>query len=125
MKALSLKQPWANLIRSRSKTIETRTWSTRYRGPVLICASRTVDQGMAAMYERGTGCEPYELGHAICVATILECRPMTPADEERALCLCTPGRFAWILANVVRIKPFPVKGRLSLFEVAIPEGHGE
>ncbi len=40
MKALSAKQPWANLIAAGEKTIETRTWATRYRGPLLIVSSR-------------------------------------------------------------------------------------
>lgn len=49
MKALSIKQPWASLIftpdKSRGvieglKSIETRTWKTNYRGPLLICASQ-------------------------------------------------------------------------------------
>jgi len=31
MKTLTVRQPWANLIASGRKTIETRTWSTNYR----------------------------------------------------------------------------------------------
>jgi hypothetical protein len=40
MKILSVRQPWAALIVSGHKDIENRTWSTRYRGPVLIHASQ-------------------------------------------------------------------------------------
>lgn len=40
MKALNVKQPWAWLIASGKKTIETRTWSTKYRGPILIVSSK-------------------------------------------------------------------------------------
>ena len=40
MKALSVKQPWANMIASGEKTIETRTWMTSYRGQVLIVSSK-------------------------------------------------------------------------------------
>lgn len=40
MKALSVKQPWANMIASGEKTIETRTWMTGYRGQVLIVSSK-------------------------------------------------------------------------------------
>ena len=40
MKALSVKEPWASLIRSGKKTIETRTWNTNYRGKLLICTSQ-------------------------------------------------------------------------------------
>jgi hypothetical protein len=39
--ALSIKQPWANMIISGEKTIETRTWSTDFRGDLLIVSSKT------------------------------------------------------------------------------------
>jgi len=39
MKALSLLQPWASLIAQGDKRIETRSWSTSYRGQIAIHAS--------------------------------------------------------------------------------------
>lgn len=39
MKALTLHQPWATLVALGVKTIETRSWSTRYRGRLLIHAA--------------------------------------------------------------------------------------
>lgn len=39
MKALTLWQPWASLIAVGDKTIETRSWSTKYRGPLAIHAA--------------------------------------------------------------------------------------
>lgn len=38
--ALSLTQPWATLVAIGAKTFETRSWSTRYRGPLAIHATR-------------------------------------------------------------------------------------
>ena len=40
MKALSVKQPWASLICKGIKDIENRTWSTKYRGRILIHSSQ-------------------------------------------------------------------------------------
>ena len=40
MKALSLRQPWASAIACGSKNIETRHWSTSYRGPLAIHAAK-------------------------------------------------------------------------------------
>ncbi len=40
MKALTLWQPWASLIALGVKTIETRSWSTDYRGPLAIHAAK-------------------------------------------------------------------------------------
>lgn len=44
MKALTLTQPWATLIASGAKTIETRSWSTRYRGPLAIHAGKGIGE---------------------------------------------------------------------------------
>jgi hypothetical protein len=38
MKALTLYQPWASLVAAGAKTIETRSWSTTYRGRLAIHA---------------------------------------------------------------------------------------
>ncbi|MHB1420747.1 MAG: ASCH domain-containing protein [Bacillota bacterium] len=40
MKAISLLQPWASLKAVGAKKIETRSWSTKYRGPFAIHASK-------------------------------------------------------------------------------------
>lgn len=42
MKALTLWQPWASLVALGIKTIETRSWGTRYRGPLVIHAGAAV-----------------------------------------------------------------------------------
>ena len=38
VRALTIRQPWASLIALGVKTIETRSWSTKYRGPLLVHA---------------------------------------------------------------------------------------
>jgi len=43
MKALTLYQPWATLIAIGAKRIETRSWSTNYRGPLAIHAGKNTD----------------------------------------------------------------------------------
>lgn len=40
MRAISLWQPWASAIARGSKTIETRHWPTKYRGPLAIHAAK-------------------------------------------------------------------------------------
>ncbi len=44
MKALAIRQPWAWLIVYGFKDIENRDWRTKYRGPFLVHASKTVDE---------------------------------------------------------------------------------
>lgn len=42
MKALTLTQPWATLVAIGAKKIETRGWSTSYRGPLAIHAAKRI-----------------------------------------------------------------------------------
>jgi hypothetical protein len=105
MKAISIKQPWANLIASGQKTIETREWSTPYRGQILLVSSKIPK------------IEP--AGCAVAVADLVDCRVMTKGDENAAKCSIYPNAFAWVLENVRAIEPFPVKGRLGLYEVDV------
>jgi ASC-1-like (ASCH) protein len=42
MKALSLRQPYAELIVSGEKTIELRNWNTKFRGEFLVHAAKKI-----------------------------------------------------------------------------------
>ena len=87
LKALSIKQPWASMIERGEKTIETRTWATKYRGPLLIVASKE---------PRINGLPS---GKALCIVNLVDCRPMTAADEEAACCKRYSGAYSWVLAD--------------------------
>ncbi len=120
MKALSIKQPWAWAIAYGFKTIETRTRPTMHRGPLLIASSLKPDKELLEWFIKDTGehiADQMEYGKAICTANLVDCRPMTEADQDAALCDIYPGAFSWILKDVERIDPFPVKGQLGLYEV--------
>ena len=45
MKVLTLTQPWATLVAIGAKQIETRSWATTYRGPLLIHAAQGLGPG--------------------------------------------------------------------------------
>ena len=108
MKALSVRQPWASMIALNEKTIETRTWSTDYRGDLLIVSSRK--PAIAGL----------PLGQGLCVAQLIDCRPMTIEDEPAAKCEMYEygiSAFAWCLANIRPVETFPVRGQLGLYEV--------
>lgn len=44
MRAISLWQPWADLIAWGYKTMETRLWPTHHRGDLLICSAKRYDR---------------------------------------------------------------------------------
>lgn len=111
MKALSIKQPWANLIASGDKTIETRLWATDYRGPLLIVSSKTPNIHPA--------------GYALAVAELIDCRPMTTADEVAARCGRYPGAYSWVLTKIRRIPIFPVRGKLGIYDVETPGSYSQ
>jgi hypothetical protein len=112
MRALSLTQPWANLVAQGRKSIETRTWATLFRGRLLICATR----------QRVPDC-PGPYGVALAVARLCLVRPMVAGDEPAACCKVYPGALAWVLDPVRALPPearFPVHGQLGLFFTSIP-----
>lgn len=41
MKAITIRQPWAGLIAVGEKVYETRSWPTKYRGPIAIHAGKS------------------------------------------------------------------------------------
>ena len=100
MKAISIKQPWADQIIFGNKKIEYRSWPTSRRGDVLICASKKSEPGT---------CASAVTGHAIGIIEIFDC---TGNREDG---------FEWHLRNPRPIKPFRVKGKLNFFEVELPE----
>ena len=103
MKALSIKGHWAEMIRMGKKTIETRTWKTKYRGQILLCASKIPKKRLS--------------GHAFAIADLVDVRPMIKEDEKDACCEIYPNAYSWILKNIKAIPLFKVKGQLGLFEV--------
>jgi hypothetical protein len=49
--ALSIKQPWADLIIRGEKTIEVREWRINLRGAVLIHVSKTIDWKTVELFD--------------------------------------------------------------------------
>lgn len=117
-KALSVKQPWASLIAWKAKTLEVRSWRTKYRGPLTIVSSQSPEypQKMILEMEEESGMA-FPNGVAICTANLVDVRPGKKSDKKTALCDPT-GQFVWVLEDVVHVlHNFPVKGRLGIFDL--------
>ena len=133
MKTLSLTQPWATLIAIGAKKIESRSWYTPYRGPLLIHAAKSYPR-----WARET-CEGEPFKSILAAAGITNIRHGFPfgaiiakchlsaivttegglylSDQERAFGDYSPGRYAWFLENVERLpEPIPARGMLQLWE---------
>lgn len=187
MKVLTLHQPWASLVALGIKTIETRSWSTKYRGPLAIhAAGRSPDRRLVVGQWTVTGSdglscwwiqdqsdreEPLYLGAIVATCTLVDVVPIvgyaqslswsveaaetgqrtcrkyvvdtgsefdhphlgslrlldeftthsgygthvTDLEDQKPYGDFTPGRFAWLLADIKPVDPpVPFKGGQGL-----------
>ena len=101
MKALTIRQPWADLILAGVKTREYRSWRVDYRGPLLIHAAKRKEP--FADVPRST-----PRGGFVGVVDLVNIIVIEDADPSK--------RYAWVLVNPRRIPFVAAKGRLGLFD---------
>jgi predicted transcriptional regulator len=105
--ALSVRQPWAELILRGKKTIEVRTLPLNKRERVHIYASLgATDPDACAAVERAHRIDIERLPRGVLVGTveIVGCRPLVRGDSAAAGFEIeeTDGRYAWLLARPER-----------------------
>lgn len=163
--ALTITQPYATLVSINAKLIETRSWSTRYRGPIAIHAAQGLGPvgGFSGLVElmgepffqkalapdaKGGGyyeriaevARELPRGAVVAIATLVDChstgnaktefqgayingRRWSLTPQERAFGDYSPGRYAWLLADVRRLpEPIAAKGAQGLWKWDVPEG---
>ncbi|MFY9223230.1 MAG: 2-oxoglutarate dehydrogenase E1 [Blastocatellia bacterium] len=135
--ALSLHQPWATLMAVEAKRVETRSWSTKYRGLVAIHASKSLTRETKEL----CGAYPFNqyvispahlpLQKIIAVGKLISCSKAesykkylenTKSKEAASLELAfgdySYGRWAWEFKDVVQLeKPIEIAGSLGLWEL--------
>lgn len=119
MRLLTMFQPWASLLAHGHKLNETRSWRTKYRGPVAINAAKGkapadwLKPDVVELSEKLLGSKLSELprGVVVGVAGLMDCRRMgenelivRQTEQERCLGIWTPLRWAWRMAHAI---PFP------------------
>jgi hypothetical protein len=140
IKAISLLEPWASLLMLPSseggKSIETRSWETKYRGTIAIHASKNFRPGDRDLCEQPyfkealaklgyrhwselpLGCV---IGTAELVRTFQFDGNNTPPYPERAFGDYSLGRYGFVLVRPRRlVKPIPASGSLSLWDWTPP-----
>lgn len=141
MKVISLLQPWASLVVIGAKKVETRSWNTKYRGPLLIHASKKYlpeQMRLGEMFNRNYGAglgftEDLPLGEIIGSVDLIHTiesqycfkdnefefngQVWKLTDAELAYGDYSPNRFGWLLSNPVLFKTsIEAKGSLGLWE---------
>lgn len=132
MKALTICQPYAELIACKRKRVENRTWPTNFRGPMYIHAGKSrewldIVEDEFGEIDSESGCciEALEFGMVVAIASVIDCLssleieackhdkkyPWLRAHEHMN------GPWCWILDDVSRVQPFAWKGQLGLFEI--------
>lgn len=144
MKAITIKQPWAQLVVDGIKDIENRTWPTKFRGRVLVHAGATPvkfvalgdilsQQQFGVLKGNIDSFIGNHLGAIIGSVEIVDCvidhqsvwaeksyfnvtsNPL-PLEEENEQDYIV---YNWILANPIKFdNPIPAKGKLSFWEFA-------
>ena len=127
MKVLTIREPFATLIKNKVKYIETRSWKTNYRGELYIHSglaklSKDVKErkNLSELYNE----DDLKYGYIICKCNLVDCIYMTDEfiKEEKEK---NPnnfiagryevGRYAWVLDDIEPIKPIEVKGKLGIW----------
>ena len=142
IRALSITQPWASLIALGAKSIETRSWATGYRGPLAIHATKgfprralecCLDEPFrSALWAASVrSADHLPRGKVVAIAELVDVRRITTPKSLRYVLSAnevafgdfTPGRYAWVLANVQPLpEPIPARGMQRLWRWDAPAG---
>lgn len=127
MKVLTIKEPYATLIATNNKKIETRSWKTNYRGKLYIHAglSKVTKEYDTSSINYLIQDLNYSYGQIICEAELVDCIYMTKEYienlkntiyQEYLVGKYEEGRYAWVLDNIKPLdKKISVKGKLGIW----------
>ncbi len=114
--ALSVRQPWADLIVNGVKDVENRPWSTGFRGPVLIHAGKQIDVAGAELYSEAAAraARHGRLGAIVGAAFLYGCSMKQRSKWHES------GFWGFYLADQIAFdEPILYPGKLSLFQVDV------
>lgn len=125
MKAITIKQPWAQLIACGAKDIENRDWPTRERGWIAIHSSAKVSasdiqdacDAMKMFIPRFSSrifteeALRYPAGSIVAIAKLVDC----VSDSESPWFF---GRFGFVIGEAIKLpQPIRIRGALGFWEV--------
>lgn len=130
MKALTITQPWASAIVLGLKTIETRSWTTSYRGEIAIHAAKGYPAYAREFAEdelvEGRGLANPPLGAVIAVARLAAVKRAEDLlaewgtdprwTLEKMYGHYAPKCYGWVLEDVrPLVEPIACKGALGVW----------
>lgn len=125
MRAITICQPYAELILRLEKRVENREWRTNYRGPLVIHAGKSrewFDSDDQLVKDLGS-MPPF--GAIVGVADVVDCINIATIsagmwDDKYPWLSKHPhanGTWCWILDNVRHTKVVPYRGAQGLFDI--------
>lgn len=114
--ALSIRQPWADLVMWGIKDVENRTWATKFRGRLLVHAGRRVDREAVDCLEEWYGVvlpEEYRprIGVLLGSVELTACVARHPSPFFHGPC-------GFVVRRPLELaEPVPCRGRLGIFPV--------
>lgn len=125
MKCLSVSQPYADLVIQGKKTIELRTWNTKYRGEFLVHAPFKIKKDAC----KKLGIDEAELltGVIIGKVEIYDVKTYSSVSELKsdskkhfATEEFLRHRYGFLLRKPYKLRiPIPYKGSLGFFDVSL------
>ena len=125
MIALSIRQPWADLIIHHGKDIENRSWYTNFRGRILIHAAKTMTREeyheafkFAYFFTPNINLPVFESldrGGIVGSVEIVRCVEKYPSPWFM-------GRYGFVLRDPKPLPFHPCKGKLGFFQCDYPGG---
>lgn len=125
LRVLSIKEPYASLLKDNIKHIETRSWKTNYRGEIYIHASKGIDNDYLKKDEldKYVNKDDFKCGYIIAKANFVDCIYMddeflNKIKKDKLEYLCGDyrlGRYAWVLEDIKPISPIFAKGHLGIW----------
>lgn len=129
MKIITIKQPWATLIREGLKEYEFRSWKTNYRGEVYIHAGKGIEKEAMKRFKHLQ--LDYPTSRIIAKATIVDCIKLTPElsneiNRQHEMVYDTKERsgYAWKMEDIKKIDfDKEIKGKLGLWNLEFDEAN--
>lgn len=124
MKALSIRQPWAWAILHGGKDVENRDWPARFRGPILIHASKSMGRQEYEDAAYSIKMAQFSNGETQYVPEF-EALPRGGIVGQMEIVDCVKesaspwflGHYGFVIQNAKPLPFTPIKGALGLFDV--------
>ena len=115
VRALSIRQPWAQMLAQGIKPVENRTWGTAFRGRFWIHASKTFDRE-GYVWIRTTFPKldipmpgGYSMGGIVGMATMIDCVEEMPSPWFA-------GPFGFVIEQAEKVEFKKLLGQRKFFE---------